>query len=249
MIRNLSFLVFFIGIGQVLAQDQILKIDYDLYINGFSISKMNSELFVTDEYSVFVWNDTISKYEEEESLADQIEFTLHFADSIGTMNYYSKTKDSIISRSIGLEGIQIVKEKRTNIAWDLHPEVKNIGQFECNKATCTFRGRDYVVWYTPDIPVFFGPWKLHGLPGLILEVMDKEGMFKAFFKKFSYDERDMSQYVNVYKTGKVLSIKEYAVKQRKLGDELIKRMKLNLPRELNISIDGMKQNHLERDFN
>ena len=41
--------------------------------------------------------------------------------------------------------------------------------YECHKATTTFRGRTWTVWYTEEIPLSIGPWKFGGLPGLILK--------------------------------------------------------------------------------
>ncbi len=40
---------------------------------------------------------------------------------------------------------------------------------ECKKATTNFRGRYWEVWYTEEIPISQGPWKLCGLPGMILK--------------------------------------------------------------------------------
>ena len=40
---------------------------------------------------------------------------------------------------------------------------------ECHYATTIFRGREWKVWFTGEIPVSLGPWKLGGLPGLILK--------------------------------------------------------------------------------
>lgn len=40
---------------------------------------------------------------------------------------------------------------------------------ECHYATTIFRGREWKVWFTEEIPVSLGPWKLGGLPGLILK--------------------------------------------------------------------------------
>ena len=37
---------------------------------------------------------------------------------------------------------------------------------------CQFRGRTYKAWYTMEIEIEEGPWKFHGLPGLIVEIAD-----------------------------------------------------------------------------
>lgn len=46
--------------------------------------------------------------------------------------------------------------------------------YECRKATCTFRGRKWTAWYAPELPYEYGPWKLNGLPGLILCAYESE---------------------------------------------------------------------------
>ena len=46
-------------------------------------------------------------------------------------------------------------------------------------ATADFRGRRWTAWFATDIPVSDGPWKLGGLPGLILEAYD-EGQQHVF---------------------------------------------------------------------
>ncbi|PKP22106.1 MAG: GLPGLI family protein, partial [Bacteroidetes bacterium HGW-Bacteroidetes-22] len=39
------------------------------------------------------------------------------------------------------------------------------------------RGRDYIAWFAPDLPISEGPYKFSGLPGLILEVTDTHSNF------------------------------------------------------------------------
>ena len=64
-------------------------------------------------------------------------------------------------------------EEKTELpVWELHPDTATLLAYTCYKATCRFRGRDYEAWYTPEIPRSEGPWKLQGLPGLILKASD-----------------------------------------------------------------------------
>lgn len=41
--------------------------------------------------------------------------------------------------------------------------------YECVMAESNYHGRHWKAWFAPELPMPFGPWKLHGLPGLILK--------------------------------------------------------------------------------
>lgn len=58
--------------------------------------------------------------------------------------------------------------------WEITSESKNILGYDCILAKCDFRGRQWNAWFAPDIPVKEGPWKLFGLPGLVLEANDSK---------------------------------------------------------------------------
>lgn len=62
------------------------------------------------------------------------------------------------------------------IPWQLLSERRKIGKFLCYKAQGRVSGRDYVAWYTLQVPVGKGPWKLYGLPGLIIEAHEVNGV-------------------------------------------------------------------------
>lgn len=61
--------------------------------------------------------------------------------------------------------------------WKILPENDTILSYPCGKAECRFKGRTWTAWFTAEIPVSEGPWKLCGLPGLILKAEDSEGHY------------------------------------------------------------------------
>lgn len=64
------------------------------------------------------------------------------------------------------------------LKWDFRPgESHPVLGYECSKATTEFAGRRYTAWFTPEIPLPFGPYKFGGLPGLILKIEDSEQQF------------------------------------------------------------------------
>lgn len=70
------------------------------------------------------------------------------------------------------EDSYIIREPLEKINWTIEKETKQLLGYTCQKATGTCKGRKYIAWFTTDIPAGFGPWKLQGLPGLILEASD-----------------------------------------------------------------------------
>ena len=61
--------------------------------------------------------------------------------------------------------------------WEIKDSTKTILDYQCQMATCDFRGRGWTAWFTTDIPVSDGPWKFGGLPGLIMEAYDKRNQY------------------------------------------------------------------------
>lgn len=46
--------------------------------------------------------------------------------------------------------------------------------YNCRKAYSAYAGRDYIAWFTTQIPISEGPYKFNGLPGLILKISDSK---------------------------------------------------------------------------
>lgn len=64
------------------------------------------------------------------------------------------------------------------INWNLTEDKDNICGYMCRKATGEYGGRNWTVWFAEDIPVPFGPWKMAGLPGLVLKAIDNDSIHK-----------------------------------------------------------------------
>lgn len=69
------------------------------------------------------------------------------------------------------------EEELPTFDWILQEGEKKIIGYNCKKASVKYRGRDYLAWYSTEIPVNNGPYVFQGLPGLILELEDSENKF------------------------------------------------------------------------
>ena len=68
-------------------------------------------------------------------------------------------------------------EPTPDIAWTLTDNTLTIGGYYCQTATCKFRGVAWTVCYTEEIPSSAGPWRLRGLPGLIVKAESEAHTF------------------------------------------------------------------------
>jgi len=94
-------------------------------------------------------------------------------DRVGSYIHNFDSKTSIFTERILTKFYQI-KEPLALIDWELHEEFKEVLGYSVQKATANVRGRKYTAWFCTDLPFRSGPWKLQGLPGLILEASDEK---------------------------------------------------------------------------
>lgn len=78
-----------------------------------------------------------------------------------------------LSDKIGQTIYKVAEDQKPE--WKILPEKQKIGEYNTQKATTTFGGRQWVAWFSSDIPFQDGPYKFYGLPGLIVKLEDKTG--------------------------------------------------------------------------
>ena len=106
---------------------------------------------------------------------------------ITTTNYtfFHKAKKVIVKHELLGTGY-LIEEGIPNINWKISKDTTTLSGIACQKATANYDGKNWVAWFSPSLPFISGPWKLHGLPGLILEAYtdDKKTQFQfAGFEK------------------------------------------------------------------
>ncbi|MDP3314283.1 GLPGLI family protein [Lutibacter sp.] len=134
-----------------------------------------------------------------------------------TPEYFYNDIKSFYFMEIWYDQELVVKENKLNWQWTLHKETKKLGKFTCQKATANFRGRNYIAWFTTEIPTFFGPRKFNGLTGLILEVYDEDKVFHTLASKIKItNTSECNIPIDKGNFNKALTIKEYNIKKTEL---------------------------------
>jgi GLPGLI family protein len=190
------------------------KIEYkstlrqSLYINGVSDRTNNMSVYFSDTVSSFFINtfydlskDAIAK---KFNISDSNRLNELYNKIIPTLTarlgpiYYNHIIGSLVFTNKWLDPnneafclIDSIKEYN----WTLLPDTSRILGFFCQKAICKAAIMDnveriYTAWYTPEIPIPFGPHKFFGLPGLILEVNEKYYNFKVKSIILSLDQNE-----------------------------------------------------------
>lgn len=81
------------------------------------------------------------------------------------------------------------------LIWNILPDRQKIGDFNTQKATTEFAGRKWEAWFSSELPFQDGPYKFHGLPGLIIKLQDHTGTHQfelAGISKFTESPENFS---------------------------------------------------------
>lgn len=122
--------------------------------------------------------------------------------------------------------------------WDLQDGDTMICDYPCKRAVATFRGRTWTAWYTEELPYDNGPWKLGGLPGLILKAVDKKGDFSYTAFRIRTSNGALHEYsTKGYKKVDVKQYVKYLIRSAAEHDDFVEEFTGS---RLNVSIDGVK---------
>ncbi len=86
---------------------------------------------------------------------------------------YPKKGKTLMSGYFNKQQLEVIEDN--SIKWKVEEESDTvILGYKCLKANTELWGRKFEAWFAPDIPIFYGPYKFIGLPGLVLKVSDHQ---------------------------------------------------------------------------
>lgn len=190
-----------IGYDEKLSNDAILKPYLEKAQEG--AKQISFFLSFNKEASFFKMNDFVKD--------ENTEFAKAF--SVATNSYYTLADSEKKIKQVDNHFGQFIVNYNEKTEWKLENETKYIGEHLCYKATSeqiiinskgTFK-HPITAWYCPNIPFRFGPKGYTALPGLILELQERNLIYGAF----KIDLKKENDIIAEPKKGKVLTEEEY----------------------------------------
>lgn len=188
------------------------------------IKKKTKEMINSIEQNDYelVFNDSISVFNlKKEMLSDNPNNKL--SSSLIGGKRYKNLKDSVnIKQKEFLGQIFNIHLKFNNYKWSVTKEKKIISGYTCYKAIAKIIESDFIrkkeieyfieAWFTPEIPVPFGPAGIDGLPGLVLEGSSNSGAAVFYVSKLDLlnNEKSIEKVIDLSK-GKNISEKDYLI--------------------------------------
>lgn len=130
------------------------------------------------------------------------------------------------------------------IEWELLGDIKKIEKYTCHLAKATVDNDIYFAWYTTEIPFSEGPFKFKGLPGLILELHNKNKTIEIHATNIEMKNIEISKMkdavnVNLKDRAEFLLLRERYLKypfDSNYPKEIVDR-KLEQLRKINVFLD------------
>ncbi len=183
-----NFLAFGCLVLGILAQAQINRFFYEY---KFIPDSNNKEDVKNEMMYLDIDQKGSTYYSRDKFVSDSltnVEIQKQLKAFSGNMNVNRKEKQGQVSfkvtktypdfttylfRNISSDRYKIKESQKPE--WKILSDKQKIGEYNTQKATTSFGGREWVAWFSTDIPFQDGPYKFYGLPGLIVKIEDATG--------------------------------------------------------------------------
>ncbi|WP_194851250.1 GLPGLI family protein [Nonlabens antarcticus] len=184
-----------------------LNVDLDAYnVEYFDlITKSTGSVFLSQSkfYHDSINNSSLSK--SQKTLQHKKVPRGNFQSIVGVSSKGVTTKDIV-----GLTNYVIYEDEFPS--YQFTNEEKLINGFNCKLVKANYSGRTWNLWYTEEIPLTAGPYKFHGLPGLVIYAADNEEHYIYSLYKYKPIEKTPSIVSDFYLIGsdfEEISLTEY----------------------------------------
>ncbi|UOE39284.1 GLPGLI family protein [Chryseobacterium oryzae] len=162
--------------SQVKAQTYrfIYDVEYKKDSAESSITKENYHLDIRDQQVRYYPRDF---YIGDSLVANNLPIAKDMKFNTSSILTHQKGSDGYEEYDI-LENVALKRSSKNTQNWKLSEEKKTVKDLTLQKATTTWGGRNWVAWFAPQIPFNEGPYKFHGLPGLIVELYDDNNNYR-----------------------------------------------------------------------
>lgn len=172
----------------------------DNFADGYSIvedtvaTQIGTRICKTFSQNLHLWDRNLT-YQEGNKIrfrSDYIAYEVFWNHPEGKIT----TQHRIPYSRLLTASTQVVefREELPEIAWHITDARDSIGSYPCIFAEGHFGGRAWKVWFAPEIPLPYGPWKLGGLPGLILKAKEESSGYGFDILRISTAESPIERY-------------------------------------------------------
>lgn len=164
------------------AQNQRFTYEYSFATDSTNKTNVEKEMLLLDViptgskfYSYGKFKDdsmmTVEMKRQANSGSDLLNFSPAYKGKIDyTISKKYPSFETVMHTTLGSDNYKILDDRK--ITWKISAEKEKIGEFESQKAETNLYGKKWTAWFTTEIPIQDGPYKFHGLPGLIVKIED-----------------------------------------------------------------------------
>ncbi|MGC4128226.1 MAG: GLPGLI family protein [Bergeyella sp.] len=178
-----------------------------IYVHDFIVTDINKNNIKSYSYE-FLKYDSINK-----------RGSLFFANPVFEERFIRDlNSDKFLNFENLLENVYSY-ETNDKMEWIISNEFKKIANYNVQKAICTYGRRNWIAWFTTELPFPYGPYKFSGLPGMILEIRDdEENYLFSFYQNINIKkEYDTSGFLENF----------YDIKPLKINLSKLKKIKID----------------------
>lgn len=253
MTRYFSIIIALFSFGSICAQQAQIKVGYDHITTIDGHTRTDDYILLSScQGSMFfnptaLWMDITSKDDAARQAYGAMASKLAEAGRHGEIPtrtvsmYVFKDFDSQLKTVYDdySDQFAVFTEPFDEMQWEVvEDSTRNLLGYDCVMARTSYHGRDWTVWFAPEIPLHDGPWKFAGLPGLVLQATESCGMYTFIANGIETTTQDIPGMVRADWYHKEDRKKYLKGKYKHLKDPLADLAGGNLPLNAKVFVNG-----------